>query len=191
MEKQLEKIPVSIHPRAFAAFGDELVTNDNIVLTELVKNCYDAFAFNVYITLVTDGKKQYLEISDDGLGMSVDTVKKVYATIATPFKEDSPVATRVIDGIKHERRVSGNKGVGRFSIAKLGKNISLFTKTSEMSSCILVKMDWDSLRYADSMKNCSISLDVTPDENPLENKDSGTVIRIEGLRIHWTAEKFL
>ncbi len=191
MEKQLEKIPVSIHPRAFAAFGDELVTNDNIVLTELVKNCYDAFALNVYITLVTDGKKQYLEISDDGLGMSVDTVKKVYATIATPFKEDSPVATRVIDGIKHERRVSGNKGVGRFSIAKLGKNISLFTKTSEMSSCILVKMDWDSLRYADSMKNCSISLDVTPDENPLENKDSGTVIRIEGLRIHWTAEKFL
>lgn len=191
MEKELEKIPVSIHPRAFAAFGDELVTNDNIVLSELVKNCYDAYAFNVDISLVTSGKNQYLEISDDGLGMSVETIKNVYATIATPFKENLPVVSRVINGVKHERHVSGNKGVGRFSIAKLGKNISLFTKTSEMASCILVKMDWDSLRYADSMDNCSISLDDNPDENPLENKESGTVIRIESLRMQWTSEKFL
>ena len=191
MSNNLEKIQVTIHPRAFAAFGDELVTNDNIVLTELVKNCYDAFACNVDITLVTDGEKQYLEISDDGLGMSYDTVKDVYATIATPYKEDFPVVTRIINGIKHERRVSGNKGVGRFSIAKIGKNISLYTKTSEMDSCILVKMDWDSLRYANSMDNCSISIDRNPDENPLENRESGTVIRINDLRMYWTAEKFL
>lgn len=191
MDKHLESIPVSIHPRAFAAFGDELVTNDNIVITELVKNCYDAFAFNVDITLVMDGKKQYLEVSDDGLGMSVDTVKKVYATIATPFKEESPVVKREIDGIVHERRVSGNKGVGRFSIAKLGKNISLYTKTSAMTSCILVKMNWDSLRYADSIEKCSIILDNEPDENPLKNESSGTVIRIEDLRTYWTSEKFL
>lgn len=191
MDKHLENIPVSIHPRAFAAFGDELVTNDNIVLTELVKNAYDAFAFNVDITLDINGKEQYLEISDDGLGMSVETVKKVYATIATPFKEETPVVQREIEGILHERRVSGNKGVGRFSVAKLGQNISLYTKTSVMPSCILVKMDWDSLRYAKSMKDCSIVLDNEPNENPLENKKSGTVIRIENLRTYWTPDKFL
>jgi C4-dicarboxylate-specific signal transduction histidine kinase len=191
MDKKIIQIPVSIHPRAFAAFGDELVTNDNIVLTELVKNCYDAYAFNVDISLITDGNEQYLEIADDGIGMSVETVKNVYATIATPFKEDAPVVTRIIDGIKKERRVSGNKGVGRFSIAKLGKTIFLYTKTSEMHSCILVKMDWNKLRYADSIENCLITLDENPDDDPLMNNESGTVIRIKDLQETWTSEKFL
>ena len=39
-----EKIKIQIHPRAFAAFGEELVTSDSVAVLELVKNAYDAYA---------------------------------------------------------------------------------------------------------------------------------------------------
>lgn len=42
-----EKIKIQIHPRAFAAFGEELVTSDSVAVLELVKNAYDAYAFRL------------------------------------------------------------------------------------------------------------------------------------------------
>ena len=38
------QIPFKLHPRVFAALGSDLVTNDFVAVTELVKNSYDAFA---------------------------------------------------------------------------------------------------------------------------------------------------
>lgn len=37
------KVPIKIHPRAFSAFGEDLITNENIAMIELVKNSYDAY----------------------------------------------------------------------------------------------------------------------------------------------------
>ncbi|MBR6125746.1 sensor histidine kinase [Candidatus Saccharibacteria bacterium] len=191
MQKESIDIPVTIHPRAFAAFGDELVTSDNVVLAELVKNAYDAFAFKVDISLVINGSEQSIEISDDGLGMSVETIKTVFATVATPYKEKNPVITRIINGKKKSRCVSGNKGVGRFSVAKIGKLVSIYTKTSEMKSSIFVSIDWDRLRNANSLDKCTIKLDDKPEEDPLIGKKSGTIIRIKELREFWSKDKFL
>ena len=39
-------ISMQFHPRAFSAFGADLVTNDTVAVTELVKNFYDDFAYN-------------------------------------------------------------------------------------------------------------------------------------------------
>ena len=191
MKNNVTEIPVMIHPRAFAAFGDELVTSDNVVLAELVKNAYDAYAFEVAISLVTNGNNQRIEISDDGLGMSVETIRDAFATVATPYKENSPVVTRIVDGKKKQRSVSGNKGVGRFSVAKIGKSISIYTKTSGMKSCVLVSIDWNKLRNAKSIEQCRIELDNNPKEDPLIDKESGTVIRIDELREFWSRDKFM
>lgn len=191
MKNESIDIPVTIHPRAFAAFGDELVTSDNVVLAELVKNAYDAYAFKVDISLIINGSEQSLEICDDGLGMSIETIKKVFATVATPYKENSPVVTRIINGKMKQRCVSGNKGVGRFSVAKIGKLISIYTKTSEMQSSVLVSIDWDRLRKANSLDKCTIKLNDKPEEDPLIGKKSGTIIRIKELREFWSKDKFL
>ena len=45
-----KSVPIKMHPNAFAAFGPELVTNDVVALMELIKNCYDAYAYNVNIS---------------------------------------------------------------------------------------------------------------------------------------------
>ena len=49
MENIIERVPIVMHPKAFAAFGADLVTNDVVALIELVKNAYDAFAYDVLI----------------------------------------------------------------------------------------------------------------------------------------------
>ena len=33
-------IPMQFHPRAFSAFGSDLVTNDYVAVNELIKNAY-------------------------------------------------------------------------------------------------------------------------------------------------------
>ncbi len=38
------RIPFKLHPRVFAALGEDLVTSDVVAVIELVKNAYDAFA---------------------------------------------------------------------------------------------------------------------------------------------------
>ena len=50
----VEQINIQIHPRAFSSFGEDLVTNDIVAITELVKNSYDAYAFNATIKFGED-----------------------------------------------------------------------------------------------------------------------------------------
>ena len=75
-----ETITMQFHPRAFAAFGSELVTNDAVAVTELVKNCYDAFAYSVDVEFGNDAGGDYIKISDDGLGMTKDVIKNSTST---------------------------------------------------------------------------------------------------------------
>ena len=107
---EFEQIPLRMHPRVFAALGADLVTNDVVAVIELVKNAYDAFARNVWLRFRNDPVRgAYLEIQDDGTGMTKDIIQNVWCVVATPFKELNPV---VKSGHK-ERRVAGEKGLGR------------------------------------------------------------------------------
>ena len=49
------KVPIKIHPRAFSAFGEDLITNENIAMIELVKNSYDAYALKLNLVLISAG----------------------------------------------------------------------------------------------------------------------------------------
>jgi hypothetical protein len=89
--KGFEKIGFKMHPRVFAALGADLVTNDVVAVIELVKNSYDAFASNVWIRFKTHAKYgDYLEIKDDGLGMTREIIRDVWCLVATPYREQNP-----------------------------------------------------------------------------------------------------
>lgn len=73
-----ERVPFRMHPRVFKALGANLVTSDVVAIIELVKNSYDAFARNVWIRFKEDSADgKHLEIEDDGLGMTRDTIEDV------------------------------------------------------------------------------------------------------------------
>ena len=180
MSAYREEIPMKFHPRAFSAFGADLVTNDCVAIAELVKNCYDAFANNVDVTISTD----YLEIKDDGSGMTVDIIRDAWAVIATPYKERKPIVQK--NGkIRH---VSGNKGLGRFSAARLGRLLKITTK-GEGGNLITAEIDWESFINSSSMSDCVIKLDISDGKSPFEHSDSGTIIRITELYEEWNDAK--
>ena len=74
-----------------------LVTNDRVA--ELVKNCYDAFAYNVTVKITSDS----IRITDDGIGMTEDIIRNAWAIVATSSKKAKPTVER--DG--EIRKVSG------------------------------------------------------------------------------------
>ena len=180
MGSHIEEVPIKFHPRAFSAFGADLVTNDCVAITELVKNCYDAFAYHVVVSVTTD----YIEIKDDGSGMTADTIRNAWAVIATPYKERKPLAQR---GGK-TRRVSGNKGLGRFSASRLGQYLQIITK-SESEPLITAEIDWESFVSSPEMTDCVIKMTVGGEESLFDQSLSGTIIRITGLYEEWNRNK--
>jgi signal transduction histidine kinase len=180
-----EKIPFRMHPRVFAALGADLVTNDVVAVIELVKNSYDAFAENVWIRFNNNPNEGgYLEIEDDGTGMTKTIIEDVWCMVATPFREQNPLSKKD----EKVRRVAGEKGLGRLSVARLGDSIHMLTKASD-SSCWEVTVNWYDIAGSDNISDCSVNLREYPDKSPF--KKSGTRIRILGLRGQWDDNKIL
>ena len=175
----MKQIPLKIHPTAFAAFGPDLVTNDVVALLELIKNCYDAYAYNVRICFGDENGIDFIEIIDDGIGMTRDTIENVWAVVATPYKRNNPTITR--NG--HVRRVSGNKGMGRFASARLGKQLDIYTK-NEADICIHARIDWDTILDSNSMEACNILIEEA-DSSAIDSV-TGTKLIISDLTTVWT-----
>lgn len=186
------EISMKFHPRAFSAFGSDLVTNDGVALTELVKNSYDAYASCVAIIFGSDSVNgQYIEIIDDGLGMTQEIVKNAWAVIATPYKMEHPSVER--NGKK--RMVSGNKGLGRFSAARLGKKMQIITY-NEADVCFSAEINWETFVRSESIDKCKVFLKEysrnallkeIKEKTKTTNK-TGTIIKIYDLNDNWNEE---
>ena len=180
---KIERIPIVMHPKAFSAFGADLVTSDVVALIELVKNAYDAYAYNVEIVF---SKDQYgdntLSIVDDGLGMNKETIINAWAVIATNNKIRNPYVER--NG--KIRAVSGNKGMGRFSAARLGDKLSIITKT-KTEGCFRMILKWDEFNSANSIEDCGFSLEKV-DDNEISS-ESGTILTISQLSHFWADDE--
>ena len=173
-----ENLPLRLHPRVFAALGKDLVTNDVVAVIELVKNAYDAFAENVWVEFSEDVEGPCLEIRDDGIGMTRQVIEDVWCLVATPFRERNPVVRK---GNK-VRRVVGAKGLGRLSVARLGRQLRMRTN-SLGDPCWEVFVDWTRLAQTDDLNQSTVSIgECTCD---VHNLASGTSLKILGLQASW------
>ena len=178
-----EKIPFRIHPRVFAALGEDLVTSDVVAALELVKNSYDAMATHVEVNFVNHPRVGLrLEIKDNGVGMDRKTIEDAWCVVATPYREENPIA-RVG---KRTRRAAGEKGLGRLSAARLGKKLRMVTK-AEGEPCWLVELDWSALAKAESLKDCFVGCVRYAKKPPFA--ETGTRIRIYDLYSDWREDQ--
>ncbi|MCO8124752.1 ATP-binding protein [Stieleria sp. TO1_6] len=175
-----EAVPFRMHPRVFEALGADLVTNDVVAVIELVKNSYDAFAENVWIRFrQEDSGEQYLEIQDDGIGMMRTDIQDVWCMVATPNKEINPTAKRS----GKTRRVVGEKGLGRLSVARLGASLNLFTR-KRSNPCWQLSVDWTELSNQTELANCFAQCrELDKEEVPFEG--TGTLLRVGNLQGTW------
>jgi signal transduction histidine kinase len=181
--EKVERIAFKMHPRVFAALGADLVTNDVVAVIELVKNSYDAFASNAWIRFLAEGTVDpYIEIEDDGLGMSKEIIEDVWCLIATPHKEKNPY---VRAGGKN-RRVAGEKGLGRLSVARLGDRLQMLTQAPG-APCWEVDVSWKDVAESTDLSACFARR--SRHEGPSPFDKSGTILRIFGLRGKWDGDR--
>ncbi len=174
-----EQISFRMHPRVFAALGADLVTNDVVAVIELVKNSYDAFAENVWLRFRDDPSQgTFLEIEDDGHGMTKEIIENVWCLVATPHKEQNPF----VKSGKKKRRVAGEKGLGRLSVARLGERLHMLTKAPR-APCWEVNVNWSDISGGNELSDSFVGCREYPEKSPF--KKSGTRLGIFGLKEQW------
>lgn len=161
--------------------GRESVSNPIIALFELIKNSYDADAKEVIINLINpkDKDNAIIEIFDNGVGMSVEEFIKNWMVVGTDNKELEKITTQ-------GRRKVGEKGLGRFSIEKLGRNVEIITKKENSDTELKVFIDWDLFEKPGVTFD---NVDIFHEETKSTTSWKGFKIRITKLRDVWTEER--
>lgn len=180
--------------------GKDLITDDNIAVLELVKNAYDAGAGKVDIAFRNiaqdEGYGQSLEkaqllICDDGSGMDRDGILNRWLNIAYSEKKEKTW--------NYGRRQAGNKGVGRFSCDRLGRKLTIYTKTAN-SPCLKLTIDWTlferNVEQNNEIQDIPILLQEDNDEEVCNltgwnTFPHGTVLYMSDLRENWPATKII
>lgn len=124
------------YARLLTMLGEQLIKDEQIALAELIKNGYDADADWVKVSFLGFRQKKengdfeitkdsQIVIEDNGFGMERSIIEKSWMNPATPnkkLKEKSSIIT------KKGRTIQGEKGIGRFAVLKLGRNVVIKTR---------------------------------------------------------------
>lgn len=170
--------------RLLKLIGAELISDDVLAITELVKNAYDADASSVWIEFhAVTGDAGVITVWDDGHGVNLDAFLERWMAPASTLKA-SKRGRRSPGG----RRVLGEKGVGRFAVDKLARELELRSRTHVSSKELHATFDWDAFDRRDA------KLDDIQVHWKLGRAEvltaPGTVLRLIGVRTRWTERMF-
>lgn len=175
--------PFRPRARMLRLLGDELIGSPRLAVFELVKNAYDADANEVTVRLDVGGERESaITISDDGEGMSLDTIRSVWLVPGHDHRRRQRRDGR--RSPRHKRLPLGEKGVGRFAVHKLGDRIRLTTRAEGSEECV-VNIDWNELTAKRFLDEALVKVST---RSPRVFTDStGTRIEIRQLRPpEWT-----
>ncbi|SRR6266478_1259825 len=163
--------------------GEELVTNEEMAIIELLKNAYDSGASELVITIQPETAREpgYIEIRDNGPGMSLPEFQRIF--MFAGYSE------RDVQTSSASRIPTGEKGIGRFAADRLGSTLDFITKIADSTSALKVSFDWSKFRNK-KKKFGDIPIPYEYVERPdLAKGKSGTVLEIRKLRTVWTRQK--
>lgn len=129
----MAKINYKISARATILLGREGVSKADGAMIELIKNTYDADADFCFLCI--DKKADSIYLYDNGTGMDSDTIKNCWMLIGTPNKRDEYKSEK-------NRVKSGEKGIGRFALDRLGSTCTMYTKNSSEDKVLCWSTDW-------------------------------------------------
>ena len=178
------EIQQSFRPRArvLRLLGDELIGSPRLAVFELVKNAYDADANRVSVRLdVQPGHAPTITVTDDGDGMTLDILQKVWLVPGDDYREKQRKAQKRSE--KHHRLPLGEKGLGRFAVHKLGNRIEVVTRAKDAEECV-VEIVWSDLIAQEFLDDAPVRIRVREPE-VFKGKKTGTRITISELRSEW------
>ena len=163
--------------------GDQLIRDPHIAVFELLKNAYDADATDVTVTLkdIERLDEASIVIEDDGSGMTFDTVLNVWLEPGTDYRARQRSEGR--RSPRHGRLPMGEKGIGRFAVHKLGRDVELVTR-SDGKNEVVVELDWEVMEEKDYLSEAALQV---MERKPVVFVDRiGTRITVRRLRQPWT-----
>lgn len=177
------RAPLRPRARLVRAIGEDLISSQTVALVELIKNSYDADAHIVEITFVSPLRpgKGAVIVRDDGHGMTLEVLQTAWmepATISKRKKRFSPAG----------RRLTGEKGLGRFAAARLAKKMRLESIPNGAARLIVAQFNWEEFqdedKFLDQISCAWNEFDVTGQDKV------GTTLILEGLQDEWDLDAF-
>jgi len=157
--------------------GEQSVSDSTVALTELVKNSYDADASKIFVTFEKAKDEIRIIILDDGHGMTYEEIRDKWMVVGTSDKEFHRFSPS-------GRRKVGEKGIGRFSVQRLGNKFKMISIPKHGDEEIFLQIDWN------NYEKPNITLDQI--ENPVKVKKlinqehSKLQLIISELKDDWT-----
>lgn len=182
IDEQLSEVTDSVRFSVDAGIinrlGKELVGRAETAVSELVKNSYDADANEVTLRYIDSDKEGgTLIIEDDGHGMTRTQLLKGFMRLSSPDKIENPVSP------KYSRVRAGKKGIGRFATQRLGKSLTIITKTENDIKALKLEIDWSKYEINQNLVDIFNPTSVVDYDFP---RNQGTKLIIRGLREGWT-----
>lgn len=172
----MEKVKFKILPRLLDNIGLAMYSSVPKAISELVANCYDADATEVFINIHQDdnGYISMITIKDNGMGMSLNDIKNFYLSLGfnkRNFINRTP---------KFQRKPIGNKGIGKLAGLGVAKNMKIISNKDGEQSILQINRDYFEKE----------DIDLSSIEFPLEtqrigdNSEHGTTVELSSLLDH-------
>lgn len=172
------ELPFRPKARLLQLLGDQLIGSPRLAVFELVKNAYDADAARVDVELggLTAGDP-YIQVIDDGVGMSLETIRDIWLVPAHGHREQQRNRN---ERTEKGRLPLGAKGLGRFAVHKLGDKIRLVTRAEDQRECV-VDIDWAAMVSENMLSDANVQVR-TRNPKAFPGEQTGTRITITELR---------
>lgn len=151
----------SYNARIIKHLGYELITSDEVAITELIKNSYDAKASKVNIQFLSNiknlSKKILLQpvpeevinviqhnefglilIEDNGSGMSYETLQNGFFEVGGTLKKEEKQKAS-----DEAQIILGEKGIGRLAAQRISSEMIVETAVKDSSHINFVKVKWE------------------------------------------------
>lgn len=172
----MEKVKFKILPRLLDNIGLAMYSSVSKAISELVANCYDADATEVFINIHQDDKGyiSMITIEDNGMGMGINDIKNFYLSLGfnkRNFINRTP---------RFQRKPIGNKGIGKLAGLGVAKNMKIISIKDGERSILQINRDYFERE----------DIDLNSIEFPLEtqiiesNSKNGTTVELSNMLDH-------
>jgi hypothetical protein len=164
--------------------GEELYGKDMTVpIRELIQNSSDAIRArrklesrsnewgNIKLSILSEGEDKYIEVEDNGIGMSLDVIKNYLFDFGTSYWGSELMLEEHPGLMAKEIKVTGKYGIGFFSSFMFGDDIQITTR-----KCTKAQDDTHVIEFRSGLNARPVIRNAKPDEYLV---DGGTRIRIK------------
>lgn len=122
-EKSTATYKMTVDLNVLDHLGINLYSNLAAVLTEIVANAWDADADRIDIKIDEKDPCQFIEIHDNGRGMTIEEMNNKYLKVGYRRRQDESNAYGSVT--PKGRKVMGRKGLGKLALFSIAKKISI------------------------------------------------------------------